>query len=117
MSAAAHATAVVQHFRLSLRNMLAVLSVNCSVSSTQVMIYKYNRATTIADSEFVWVGESGIVSVGTTNRIDGTGGDQPRGNQILRNLVHEVGIFGKQTAGYVQAMTAQTTLKSNVMFK
>ena len=27
-----------------------------------------------------------------------------------------VGIFGKQTAGYVQAMTAMTTLKHNVMF-
>ena len=26
----------------------------------------------------------------------GTKGDQPRGNQIIRNLVHEIGIFGKQ---------------------
>ena len=78
------------------------------------MIYLYNRAATVSDSEFVWVGESGIVSVGTTDRIDGTKGDQPRGNQILRNLIHEVGIFGKQTAGYVQAMSCQTTLKYNV---
>lgn len=78
------------------------------------MIYLYNRAATVSDSEFVWVGESGIVSVGTTERIDGTKGDQPRGNQILRNLIHEVGIFGKQTAGYVQAMSCQTTLKYNV---
>ena len=59
------------------------------------------------------MGESGIVSVGSTEKIDGTKGDQPRGNQILRNLIHEVGIFGKQTAGYVQAMSCQTTLKHN----
>jgi hypothetical protein len=86
------------------------------VGGNGVMIYKYNRAATIADSEFVWVGESAIVSVGTTERIDGTKGDQPRGNQILRNLIHEVGIFGKQTAGYVQAMSCQSTLMHNVMF-
>lgn len=127
------------------------------VGGNGVAILNYNRNTTVADSEFVWVGESGIISVGSTDRIDGTKGDQPRGNQILRNLVsyssidlslvnsnrsevirsdvpringmfttrcsprleaqiHEVGIFGKQTAGYVQAMSCQTTLKHNVMF-
>ena len=80
------------------------------------MISNFSRNATIADSEFVWVGESAIVSVGSTEKIDGTKGDQPRGNQILRNLIHEVGIFGKQTAGYVQAMSCQTTLKNNVMF-
>ena len=80
------------------------------------MISNFSRNATIADSEFVWVGESAIVSVGSTDKIDGTKGDQPRGNQILRNLIHEVGIFGKQTAGYVQAMSCQTTLKNNVMF-
>jgi hypothetical protein len=36
-------------------------------------IYLYNRNTTVSDSEFVWVGESGIVSVGSTDKIDGTG--------------------------------------------
>jgi hypothetical protein len=122
------------------------------VGGNGVMIKDFNRNTTVADSEFVWVGESAIVSVGTTEKIDGTKGDQPRGNQILRNLIHEgntlplfpsavspttalcirsvdiplnlsalgvrlaVGIFGKQTAGYVQAMTAMTTLKHNLMF-
>ena len=47
---------------------------NCvfnGVGGNGVMIKDFNRNATVADSEFVWVGESGIVSVGSTEKIDG----------------------------------------------
>ena len=87
-----------------------------SVGGNGLFIGGFARNTTVADNEFVWIGESAIASIGTTVRNDGTGGDQPRGNVIVRNLIHEVGIFGNQTAGYVQAMTAQTVVKRNILF-
>jgi len=47
---------------------------------------------------------------------DGTGGDQPRFNQILNNLVHELGIWAKQSSFYFQAKTCQTQMQGNVFF-
>ena len=76
----------------------------------------YNRFAVIEGNEFVWSGDSGIVAVGTSEHIDGTLGTQPRGNKIIGNLVHENGVFGKQTSAYMQALACQTELIGNVFF-
>ena len=65
----------------------------------------YNRFAVVEGNEFVWSGDSGIVAVGTSEHIDGTLGTQPRGNKIIGNLVHENGVFGKQTSAYIYAST------------
>ena len=56
-----------------------------------------SRFAVVEGNEFVRSGDSGIVAVGTSDHIDGTLGTQPRGNKIIGNLVHENGVFGKQT--------------------
>ena len=86
----------------------------------------FQRGTVVADNEFAWLGESGIVSVGDTEGAgfeaypgfgwDGTTGNQPRGTMILRNFAHELGIFNKQSAMYFQAATSNTTMEGNVGF-
>ena len=76
----------------------------------------YNRNAVIEGNEFVWSGDSGIVALGTSEHIDGTLGNQPRGTKIMRNLVHENGVFGKQTSAYMQALACQTELIDNVFF-
>jgi len=35
---------------------------------------------------------------------------------LQRNLIHEVGIWGKQTSAYVQAITCRTILVGNILF-
>jgi hypothetical protein len=98
-------------------NALVQDSIFDGVGGNAVLIKDYNRNATIADSEFVWVGESAIAAIGSTDKIDGFNTtSQPRGTHILRNLIHEVGIWGKQTAAYVQQMSCQTTVKNNVLF-
>jgi hypothetical protein len=87
-----------------------------SVGGNGLFIGGFATNTTVADNEFVWIGESAIASIGTAVGNDGTGGGQPRGNVMLQKLIHEIGIFGKQTAGYVQAMTAQAVDKRNIPF-
>ncbi len=42
--------------------------------------------------------------------IDGTNGNQPRGNVIANNVMRET------TSAYIQALTAQTTFSKNVFF-
>ena len=93
-----------------------------------VFLGGYHRNATIADSEFAWLGESGIVSVGDTQGIgldaakfpgfgcDGSAGNQPRGTAVLRNFARELGVINKQSAFYFQAATSAVHLEGNVAF-
>ena len=47
---------------------------------------------------------------------DGRAGEQPRFTNVSANLVHELGIYQKQSSFWFQAMTAQTELIENVHF-
>ena len=92
---------------------------NCllfSPGGNGVFLTNYVRNAVIEGNEFVYVGDSAIAAVGTAELIDGTLGNQPRGTQILSNLVHEIGIWGKQTSAYFQSVVAETILRGNVMF-
>ena len=73
----------------------------------------YQRGTVVAENEFAWLGESGIVSVGDTTGDgnytafpgfgwDGSAGNQPRGTLVRHNFAHELGIINKQSAFYFQ---------------
>ena len=92
---------------------------NCtfySVGGNGVFISNYNRGTVVQKNEFKYAGDSAIAAVGTTNLIDGTDGNQPRGVQVIGNLAHEVGIWGKQTSFYIQSLACETLLAGNVFF-
>jgi len=100
-----------------------------------VIISGYNRNTTVQDSDFAFIGGNGIVSWGYTNETentgppyytpntnfpeagpDGTDGNHPRYNMILRNSAREVGLYEKQSSFYIHAKTAQATISGNVFF-
>ena len=87
-----------------------------NVGGNALFLSNYIRNAIISDNEFVWIGDSAIAAIGSSKLIDGTNGNQPRGTKILNNLVHEIGIFGKQTAAYVQSLACQTILEGNVFF-
>lgn len=48
------------------------------------------------------IGDTAIVSMGSTALFDATHGNYPVGTQVLSNLIHEVGIYAKQGCGYYQ---------------
>ena len=56
------------------------------------------------------MGDNAIVAVGSAQLMDGTDGNQPRGTKVIGNLVHEVGVFGKQVCAYVQSLACETEL-------
>ena len=92
---------------------------NClffSPGGNGVFLSNYVRNAVIEGNEFVYVGDTAIAVLGTAELIDGTLGNQPRGTQILSNLAHEVGIWGKVAAAYFQGLACETILRGNVFF-
>lgn len=95
-----------------------------------IFINNYNRNLTIQKSELVWIGDSAIAAWGSTEQglgggsiklpegvgIDGTGGNQPRGTQIISNVIHEFGLFQKQSSAFFQAQACQTTITGNILY-
>lgn len=82
---------------------------NClfeNIGGNGIYINDYNRNLLIESNEMKWIGDSGIISYGNTELNDGTLGTQPRGNKIIKNLIHEVGIYTKQTSAYMQSKTS-----------
>lgn len=77
-----------------------------------VMTSMYEQAR----NEFVSVGAHVIISWGTTDMVDGTGPDHPKGTLIESNLAREIGIWEKQTCFYVQALSEDATLRENIAF-
>ena len=92
---------------------------NClfdSPGGNGLFLSNYIRNAVIEANEFRYVGESAMAVVGSTDLIDGLSGSQPRGTKIISNLVHESGIFGKQTSPYMQSLACETELIGNVFF-
>ena len=96
-----------------------------------IFIGGYNRNLTVASNEFVYIGDSAMAAWGDTSGAlnqngslavpypvgpDGRGGDQPRGCKISGNIVHEIGLWQKQSSLWFQAVTAQTQLQNNIFF-
>ena len=92
---------------------------NClfySPGGNGLLLNNYVRGAVIEGNEFVWVGDNAIVTVGNTQLMDGTDGNQPRSTKVIGNLVHEVGVFGKQVCAYVQSLACETELIGNIFF-
>eukprot|EP01084_Bolivina_argentea_P030674 56800_1 len=99
-----------------------------------VSINRYNRNVTVYKNEFSWIGGSSITLWGDTENItapifndtgdyqvttmgyDGTNGNQPRMTNILQNVLHETGIFEKQSSFYFQAKTCSNYIYGNIMY-
>lgn len=81
-----------------------------------LVLSNYIRNAIIEANEFRYSGDSSIIVVGSSQLIDGTDGNQPRGTKVISNLIHESGVWGKQTSPYMQSVACQTELTGNVFF-
>ena len=81
-----------------------------------LMLSGHNRATAIKGNSFAWTGASAIVSAGTGGGTLTGGDDFPEGTLIEGNLMREIAVYVKQSGGLYQGMSANLTLRGNVMF-
>jgi len=101
------------------------------IDGNAVFISNYNRNTTVSHNEMSWIGDTAIASWGSTSTClnancsrslpwgvgpDARGGNQPRGNHIVGNLVREIGIWQKQSSMYFQATSMHSHVERNVHF-
>ena len=92
---------------------------NCvfnQIGGNAVLLSNDVTDTTITHSEFVLIGDSAIATLGKTDLIFGTAPTFPNRIHITNNHIHEVGVYGKQTSCYFQALAANVTLRNNLCY-
>ena len=85
-----------------------------------VTVSRYARGVVISNNEMHRIGDTGVIVVGDLKydtpkpwlHVDG---NYPMGTQVVGNLIHELGVFTKQTAGFFQALAANSTVSHNVI--
>lgn len=76
-----------------------VLVQSCIFNQTggnAVFFSNHVSGSTIDGNEFVFIGDSAVAFLGSTNGIDGTATTVPFENTVSGNHMHETGIYGKQ---------------------
>ncbi|CAF4707697.1 unnamed protein product [Rotaria sp. Silwood2] len=87
------------------------------IGSNGIAVIDYNQATSITLNEFVWLADSAVIAVGITNGIDGfTVTSQPINTLIQSNIMHETGIYVKQSAPVLIAVSRSVSVIGNLMF-
>ena len=87
-----------------------------SPGGNALSLSNYVRNAIIEANEFKYVGDTAVSLLGSTELIDGTNGNQPRGTKIINNLMRENGVYGKQTAALFQSLACQTEFDGNILF-
>jgi hypothetical protein len=93
--------------------------INCTFQQTggnAVFFSNHVVDSVIYNSEFVYTGDSAIAFIGSAQLADGSAPTFPWCNTVANNHIHEVGIYGKQTSCFTQALAGQTTLQDNVCY-
>jgi hypothetical protein len=87
------------------------------LGSNGLALIDYNDATTITLNEFVWLADSGVILIGSTNGIDGfSAASQPANTLIQSNLIHETGIYVKQSSPVLISVSRSVSIIGNLMF-
>jgi len=100
----------------SARNITLASMTFDQVGGNGVIFSNRVEASTIADCEFVYPGDSAVVFLGSTQGVDGSAPTYPNHNAVLRNHMHEIGVFGKQTSCFAQQLSANSTVRDNVCY-
>eukprot|EP01052_Picozoa_sp_SAG31_P032098 SAG31_NODE_3481_length_4223_cov_2.170223_3_plen_312_part_00 len=81
-----------------------------------VMLSNHVRYSNISYNEVAFAGENAIVLMGTSNLNSGLGIDSyPSDNFVAYNHLHHFGVWGKNSAGFLQAVGMHNTIIGNVI--
>ena len=87
-----------------------------AIGGNGVFLTDFNRHGLIAANEMRHIGENGVAMRGSTDWVDGRGGNQPRFNEISGNMIHHLGLYTKQSCAIFSAVSCQNTISENIMF-
>jgi len=104
-------------YLINTKNVTITHNLFTQLGSNGITLIDYNDATSIISNEFVWLADSGIILVGSTNGIDGFSvRSQPTNTLIQSNIIHEIGIYVKQSAPVFISVSRSVSVIGNLMF-
>ena len=80
------------------------------VGGNGVALVDFNRHALITANEMRFLGENGVVMVGSTDWVDGRAGTQPRFCTVDGNLIHHIGLYTKQSCAVLSAVACENTI-------
>jgi hypothetical protein len=86
------------------------------IGGNGVLLSNAARDCQVTGNEFVQCGDSAVVSIGSSVGVDGTAQTYPARNLIANNHMHEIGVYGKQTSCYFQALGQNNTVANNLCY-
>jgi hypothetical protein len=92
---------------------------NCwfdAVGGNAVFVSQYNRNAMVSGCKFTEAGDSAIAFVGSLELTNGTERAFPYECQAQDNLIHDCGVFGKQTAGVYISRAKRITASHNLIY-
>jgi len=92
---------------------------NCSfdaVGGNAVFINNYNRGAVVTGCRFTETGDSAVCFVGSLGLTNGTRRNFPYECAVSNNLIHDCGVFGKQTAGVYISRAKRITAAHNTIY-
>ena len=92
---------------------------NCwfdAVGGNAVFVNQYNRNATVSGCKFTEAGDSAIAFVGSLELTSGSQRAFPYECKAENNLVHDCGVFGKQTAGVYISRAKRITAAHNLIY-
>jgi hypothetical protein len=104
---------------LYLEGTAGTLVENCTfigLGGNAVFLRGWNRGAVVRGSDFRFIGDSAIVSLGRVAGIDGTAAEAPFGTVVQGNVASEIGLYTKQSGFYYHALSGNATVSRNVFF-
>jgi len=86
------------------------------VGGNAIFLSNYNRRGRIYGNKFTQAGDSAICLVGSKRLVVGTNLAYPSETLISNNLIHDIGVFGKQVAAVMISVSGENTVSHNVMY-
>ena len=82
-----------------------------------VILIGANQRASLLSNEFLDLGDSAMLAVGETAGVDGfTEPASANHTRVVGNIVHEIGLVGKQVSSWCQMLAANTLVADNVFF-
>ena len=85
-----------------------------SLEGNGLLLQHHVRDSVATRSEFVDIGETPLLLLGSAAGINGTLGTQPWRNEVSHNHVHGWGVWGRQAAGYFEGLSGGNNVSYNV---
>jgi hypothetical protein len=85
-----------------------------SLEGNGLLLQHHVRGSVATRSEFVDIGETPLLLLGSAAGINGTLGTQPWGNELSHNHVHGWGVWGRQAAGFFEGLSGGNNVSYNV---